>query len=426
MSAISGFAVLVAVCTPVSALAAGPTTTASPSANTSGTSSMTEVEDLPDVAPSDIDSDPNPAELEDLATVAGDRGLNLDAAIEQFGWRDNFGLMVAQISAVEPGAVAGAAVTGPESAWIAYAQAQSPAATATVAEFGRAHPGLSIEARTGLGFSQEELDAAVQDVHFAVMEVSDVADTTTFFDYETSRIEVSIQPAAPSAALPDEAANAAREALSRRGGVAGSVRVSVRVVDAAVPFAVSDAHYGGEVISACTTGFGTRTLGHTVGSRGISTAGHCGDTQYDDGSKLTFKKDYEGVHGDFQWHSGAQTMTDDFYAGSSSSTETDLRDVAAVAAPYVGQSLCRNGASSHKDCQEVRKVGVCNGSRCNLVEMGARLAAGGDSGGPVYWGNTAYGLHQGSIYDPVWPYDRDVFSRADRIDNALNVHVATS
>ena len=63
---------------------------------------------------------------------------------------------------------------------------------------------------------------------------------------------------------------------------------------------------------------------------------------------------------------------------------------------------------------------------CNLVQMGARLSADGDSGGPVYWGSTAYGLHQGWMWDPVWPFTRDVFSRADRIDDALGyVYIAT-
>lgn len=43
----------------------------------------------------------------------------------------------------------------------------------------------------------------------------------------------------------------------------------------------------------------------------------------------------------------------------------------------------------------------------------------------MYWGNTAYGLHQGWIYDPFWPFDREVFSRADRIDDALGIYIAT-
>lgn len=101
------------------------------------------------------------------------------------------------------------------------------------------------------------------------------------------------------------------------------------------------------------------------------------------------------------------------------------RDVSAQGAPVKGQSLCKNGKNGYKDCQEVRKLNVCSSGDCNLVQMGARRAEGGDSGGPVFWGNTAYGLHKGWQYDP-FPYDRDLFSRADRIDNALSISVATS
>ncbi len=79
---------------------------------------------------------------------------------------------------------------------------------------------------------------------------------------------------------------------------------------------------------------------------------------------------------------------ENYYSGNSSSTEVNRRDVSSVGSPVVGQSLCRNGKTSHKDCQEVRKLNVCDGSVCNLVEMGAHLSAGGDSGAPVFWGNT--------------------------------------
>lgn len=77
--------------------------------------------------------------------------------------------------------------------------------------------------------------------------------------------------------------------------------------------------------------------------------------QSDDGSALTAKPDYVGTHGDFQWHVGPKVESDDFYAGSSTVTETDLRDVSRVGSPVVGQSLCRNGKNSNKDCQEVTR-----------------------------------------------------------------------
>lgn len=113
-------------------------------------------------------------------------------------------------------------------------------------------------------------------------------------------------------------------------------------------------------------------------------------TKSDDGDALIFKKQHRGSYGDFQRHRGHQTESDNFYAGDSNTTEANLRDVSAVGTPTVGQSLCKNGATNHASCQEVRSLNECNGDACSLVEMGARLAAGGDSGGPIYWNNTAY------------------------------------
>ena len=159
--------------------------------------------------------------------------------------------------------------------------------------------------------------------------------------------------------------------------------------------------------------------------RGISTAGHCPNSLTDDGSSLTFKKEHEGKHGDFQWHAGTQSHTDDFYAGSTSSSEVNERDVSSIGDPTVGQTLCRNGKRSNRDCQQVRKINYCTGDLCRLVQMGSHLSEVGDSGGPVYWGNAAYGIHYGKVYDP-WPFTREAFSRADRIDNALGVSIATN
>ncbi len=62
------------------------------------------------------------------------------------------------------------------------------------------------------------------------------------------------------------------------------------------------------------------------------------------------------------------------------------RDVSSVLAPYVGKPLCKNGRVGYQDCQKLRKLNVCYSGECNLVQMDARIAAGGDSGGPVYYG----------------------------------------
>ena len=56
--------------------------------------------------------------------------------------------------------------------------------------------------------------------------------------------------------------------------------------------------------------------------------------------------------------------------------------------------------------------------------MGSDLSADTDSGGPIYWENEAHGLLLGYVYDP-FPFTREIFSRADRIDNALGIDIAT-
>lgn len=115
-----------------------------------------------------------------------------------------------------------------------------------------------------------------------------------------------------------------------------------------------------------------------------------------------------------------------FYAGNDAALEVNRRDVAGVGAPVVGQPLCRNGKTTFKDCLEVIQLNVCHFWFCNLVQMDHRSVQDGDSGGPWFWNFTAYGLTYGWRYDPIFPFDRDLFSRADRIDDALGVNVANN
>jgi streptogrisin C len=381
-----------------------------------------------EVAPPAVDDPISDAELQDLQTVASQSGISLQAAIDRYAWNDNFALAVATIREAFPGAFAGAEIVDAGNAWIAFAGRSPEAARGMIDTFGSNHSGVSVDVRTDLGFTEVELERAIEKVHFAVLERPEVRDASTSHDFATGRIATSVvlEDTASDSVL-DDLRVVATKGLSdaTRANILDSITISVVRSNRRVTGGVesSSEHLGGEALSTCTSGFGTRT---SSGVRGISTAGHCNNSQSDDGYSLTYRAGYVGTHGDFQWHTGPQAERDDFYSGSSSSTEVNRRDVSSVGSPVVGQSLCRNGKTSHKDCQEVRRLNVCNGNACNLVEMGEHLSAGGDSGGSVFWGLTAYGLHQGFIYDPFWPFDREVFSRADRIDNALGIFIATS
>lgn len=112
--------------------------------------------------------------------------------------------------------------------------------------------------------------------------------------------------------------------------------------------------------------------------------------------------------------------------GTPYTLEYNLRDVSGIAVATNGQNICRNGKTRFQDCQQVRKNSVCHNGNCYMLQMGQDMSSGGDSGGPYFYGNTVYGIHEGWMYDPSWPWDRDTASRADTFDNAVGWYIATS
>lgn len=372
------------------------------------------------------------AELEDLEFIARERGISAEEAAARLSWQDNFSLAMDQVREMVPEAFAAAEIVDAGHARVAFVMPVPAAATAPIEEFRSLFPGITVEQSTDAAVSERDLESAMEAVYYAVFDDLDVLDATTVFEPETSTlvtraVVAGVDPEARIAQLQA----AAVDRLSTEVGQDVLAAVKVAVLRSELPALSADEagtnrHKGGEVLSTCTSGFGTRQSSSTSGTRGIATAGHCPNYQIDDGYSLTLRGEYEGTHGDFQWHTGPKTENDNFFAGSSSATEVYSRDVSAKGTAEVGQTLCRNGAVTHKNCQEVRKASVCAGGLCNLVQMGAHLSTNGDSGGPVYYSGTAYGLHMGMMYDPVWPFSREVYSKAKRIDNALGVYIATN
>lgn len=384
---------------------------------------------LTEVAAPQVDDPISEAELQDLETVASQSGMSLEAAIDRYAWNDNFALVVRTIREASPEAFTGAEIIDSDSAWVGFSDRSPDSAWEAIRAFGE-NTGVSIDIRNDMGFTEQELTAAIETVHFAILERLKVRDAFTSFEFATDQITIAVvlDRTAPDSSLRDLQA-AAMERLGAQAATSGILdHVTLSVVDAIGDVIGGDEsnteHLGGESLSSCTSGFGTIT---SSGTRGIATAGHCSDSQTDDGVSLTTFGQYVGNYGDFQWMAGSQQERDDFYSGTSTTTEANRRDVSSVGpAPLVGQTLCRNGKYSHKDCQEVRKINVCSGSICYLTELEAHLSTDGDSGAPVFYSNAAKGIHRGYVYDP-WPFDREVSSRADLIDNAMSgVFIATS
>ncbi len=174
---------------------------------------------------------------------------------------------------------------------------------------------------------------------------------------------------------------------------------------------------GGERLSTCTSGFGVRFNGYT----GITTAGHCQDTQYwyYNNQLLPFQSGaYSGSY-DIQWHTASgHTVTNRIFIGP------EYRTITAVV-PRASQALqsvvCKYGRTTEYTCGTIlsntyRPSGVPNAT-ATYVRMGDPnevQAQSGDSGGPVFFGQKAYGSIVGALY--VDPYRTDmVYMPADSI-----------
>lgn len=367
------------------------------------------------------------AEVQDLLLMAEQHDLSLDEAIERYGWNNDFATAVTQARDASPETFADAKIVDSGHAWVSFTgDAPREEALDAVRGFIAAHPDVSVEVRPSARFSEADKEKAVSAAHYAVLGADEVVSATTSLDTDRKVIAVLVVGDGGIEQRLDHLRAIAVDAIAKAGAehVLDTVEVTVEVSKESVTGGVDSntEHIGGELLNGpgCTSGF---VVQNEEGTRGVATAGHCDGAMTDDGVALAFRQQHIGLHGDVEWRTGPQPRPPDFYAGNVNATEVNRRKVNEVNAPVVGQALCKNGRTNHAQCQEVRRIGVCADGTCGLVQMGARLAAAGDSGGPVYWGHTAYGLHQGWHYDPTWPFDRDLFSRADRLPDALGVAI---
>ena len=254
-----------------------------------------------EIAAPRIEDQISAAEMQDLMLVAEQNDAPLDEVIDRYAWNDNFALAVTEIRDAYPDLFSSAEIVDAQHAWVTFKGIPPERVHAVLDSFAQVAPSVKVELRGGEGYSERELQASIEDVHYAIYDSPGVRDAATSFDADTRTITTSV-------VLADRP----------QDSVVASLNATARETLAAVS--------------------ADKSLG-----------------------------------------------------------------IAAVV--DVSDSSVLGGVDS---------------------SMGSRLAAGGDSGGPIYWGNTAYGLHQGWKYDPAWPADRDLFSRADRIDNTLGVWIATN
>jgi hypothetical protein len=182
--------------------------------------------------------------------------------------------------------------------------------------------------------------------------------------------------------------------------------------------------YGGVGLSTCTAGYNVRS---GSGELGISTAAHCGNTQYYQGVQLPFRGEDNNGDQDVQWHSACDLfdVTNEFQSG------IGLRAVTGTVArssQAIGSMVCKYGMTTGRTCGYIQSKSIDLGPNHNgtFIRVDSRsaynnLSEPGDSGGPWFVEDKAYGTHFGAPGDDA----NDSIYMAINYISSLGVSVLT-
>jgi hypothetical protein len=157
---------------------------------------------------------------------------------------------------------------------------------------------------------------------------------------------------------------------------------------------------------ACTTGFVVTDSSRT----GIVTAAHCPDelTYYGpDGAEvpLSFIGEWGALTRDVQVHVTTVPQKAEFYVDNDRRVIRPLTSLRRRSSTRVGDVVCHRGESSGYSCSVVELVdfappGSLCGGPCEpvWVTVAGPSCRGGDSGGPIFTGTTAFGIVKGASY----------------------------
>lgn len=205
------------------------------------------------------------------------------------------------------------------------------------------------------------------------------------------------------------------------------LQIEIRMIDN--PIVQTAVRGGADISGLCTTGF---VATDSSGNDGVLTAAHCftttGITAFaytgNDGARHTLNVRNPSTvsmtpNRDIMFLTGSTTFPAEFFPDSSATTRavtgTRRRTSTNTNGWFsTGSQVCHNGITTGKSCGEVQTIkykptfpGSCGGSTCNAVFIkveGPNLACfGGDSGGPIYAWNTAFGIQTSASFSGRLP-----------------------
>ncbi len=181
--------------------------------------------------------------------------------------------------------------------------------------------------------------------------------------------------------------------------------------------------YGGLALTTCTSGFSVKNSG---GTKGVLTAAHCSNTQAYSGTNLPFQGSAKCGSYDVQWHTAPGfTVRNLAFDGTWNRYVYGTKSRSSQSA---GQYVCKYGKTTGGGCGWISTTSYQRGSAdcgwwsSNWIRVhrdGVDLSEGGDSGGPWFSGNTAYGIMAAQLGD-------DAIYMAINYISILNVSVLTN
>lgn len=353
---------------------------------------------------------PSAALLEDATSYAAQTGVSVDEAVRRLRLQKEIGDLDATLATEEPATYAGLWIDD-KSGYRVVARFTDPAAEARLrARVTGGRLADLVETRSAQ-WSLAELRKQRNEVRVQARgaKIRTNSDINVF----ENRVEVYV--------LDESKLTAAMAKAGAHLPEGVVVRQSARLAE---PAALT----GGTFLSDCTAGF---TVQAPNGELGISTAGHCGNTQYVSGVLLPFRRENRGGDYDVQWHSACDLLqvTNQFESGYGMRSVVGTRSRNSQA---IGTYVCKWGKATYRTCGWIESkdydpdgltdFNPFDGSFIRVDGHGANLVDPGDSGGPWFVEDVAYGITTGYTYGSTLITDviGRIFNDKDAIYMAVN------
>ncbi|MEV6040125.1 hypothetical protein AB0L65_54080 [Nonomuraea sp. NPDC052116] len=341
-------------------------------------------------------------ELIDLRLAAKSLGMSYEQAIDRYAWQPRLNEIGERLLLTHPGELSGIAlVEGATKVRIGFKN-EVPDEAVTLA---RTLP-VEVELQGRKGFSESELVEVMEEAHDSLRARPEIRQVQGRYDMDTGRITLGVRfneetrknmvadlrlppPANPAITIKLESGIGAQmipEDRYLRGG--GHLKRP------------------GDSRSGCTSGFNLVSV-TSVTVRVAASARHCAlstliySNHSVQGDSTTISRAAVAANYDLaRLTSGSMITTRTFYSDWQSSRYVD----SVGTSPFRGQLICKFGISTGAGCSTVKSINEFiddpDGRPVRgLVVMATRITERGDSGGPWYYGGTAWGFHQGT-YSP--------------------------